>query len=50
MKTDYVWHYAPPLALHAAPFRMAVWEILLTIPYGGLDRKAYLLRLEGAML
>ena len=98
--------FTPQLALHAAPFRKAVWEILLTIPYGktmtygeiakrvaermgaarmsaqavggavghnpislivpchrvvgaggaltgyagGLDRKAYLLRLEGAML
>ena len=26
--------FIPPLVLHAAPFRKAVWEILLTIPYG----------------
>ena len=26
--------FVPPLVLHAAPFRKAVWEILLTIPYG----------------
>ncbi|SKC36520.1 methylated-DNA-[protein]-cysteine S-methyltransferase [Bacteroidales bacterium WCE2004] len=26
--------FTPRLALHAAPFRTAVWEILLTIPYG----------------
>ena len=26
--------FLPPLALQASPFRMAVWEILLTIPYG----------------
>ena len=24
----------PPLSLHGTPFRKAVWEILLTIPYG----------------
>ena len=26
--------FLPPLALQASPFRKAVWEILLTIPYG----------------
>ena len=26
--------FTPPLALHATPFRQAVWEILLTIPFG----------------
>lgn len=26
--------FTPRLALHAAPFRTAVWKILLTIPYG----------------
>jgi methylated-DNA-[protein]-cysteine S-methyltransferase len=26
--------FTPPLALHGTPFRKAVWEILLTIPYG----------------
>ena len=25
---------APPLYIHASPFRRAVWEVLLTIPYG----------------
>ena len=26
--------FTPALALHGTPFRQAVWEILLTIPYG----------------
>ena len=26
--------FTPPLALHGTPFRKAVWDILLTIPYG----------------
>ena len=26
--------FTPPLALHGTPFREAVWDILLTIPYG----------------
>lgn len=26
--------FTPPLALRGTPFRRAVWEILLTIPYG----------------
>lgn len=26
--------FTPPLAMQASPFRKAVWEILLTIPYG----------------
>ena len=26
--------YTPPLAMRSTPFRKAVWEILLTIPYG----------------
>ena len=26
--------FTPPLKLRASPFRKAVWEILLTIPYG----------------
>ena len=26
--------FTPPLAMRATPFRKAVWEILLTIPYG----------------
>lgn len=26
--------FTPPLAIRATPFRKAVWEILLTIPYG----------------
>lgn len=26
--------FTPPLSLEATPFRRAVWEILLTIPYG----------------
>ena len=26
--------FMPALALHGTPFRQAVWEILLTIPYG----------------
>lgn len=26
--------FTPPLAMHASPFRKAVWEILRTIPYG----------------
>lgn len=26
--------FTPPLALRGTPFRQAVWEILLTIPYG----------------
>lgn len=26
--------FTPPLAIGATPFRKAVWEILLTIPYG----------------
>lgn len=27
-------HFTPPLAIEATPFRKAVWELLLTIPYG----------------
>jgi methylated-DNA-[protein]-cysteine S-methyltransferase len=26
--------FAPPLSLHASPFRLAIWEILRSIPYG----------------
>ncbi len=26
--------FTPPLHFHTSPFRQAVWEILLTIPYG----------------
>ncbi len=26
--------FIPPLSFHATPFRQAVWEILLSIPYG----------------
>ncbi|MCR5760222.1 MAG: methylated-DNA--[protein]-cysteine S-methyltransferase, partial [Bacteroidales bacterium] len=26
--------FTPPLAMQASPFRKAVWDILLTIPYG----------------
>lgn len=26
--------FTPPLSMHTTPFRKAVWEILLTIPYG----------------
>ncbi|MDE7352048.1 MAG: methylated-DNA--[protein]-cysteine S-methyltransferase [Acetatifactor sp.] len=26
--------FTPPLLLNATPFRMAIWKILLTIPYG----------------
>jgi methylated-DNA-[protein]-cysteine S-methyltransferase len=26
--------FTPPLSLHSTPFRLAVWEILRTIPYG----------------
>ena len=26
--------FLPPLSLQSTPFRMAVWDILLTIPYG----------------
>lgn len=26
--------FTPPLSLNASPFRKAVWDILLTIPYG----------------
>jgi methylated-DNA-[protein]-cysteine S-methyltransferase len=26
--------FTPPLSLHAAPFRLGVWEILKSIPYG----------------
>lgn len=26
--------FTPPLSLEATPFRRAVWEILLTVPYG----------------
>ena len=26
--------FTPPLRMNATPFRLAVWEILLTIPYG----------------
>ena len=26
--------FTPPLTLRASPFRQAVWEIILTIPYG----------------
>ncbi len=26
--------FTPPLVLHGTPFRAAVWEILMTIPYG----------------
>ncbi len=26
--------FMPPLALHGSPFRLAVWEVLRSIPYG----------------